>query len=280
MVFVNAPSDADKRIILHEHNKYRGEADPPPKYMFKMYWDEEAAKTALGWANSMCHARGGGPDHDPITARFIPGRDAYGQNWFCASGKGSTWQQAIKSWYDEKEEENFNFEDGGNEGTGHYTQIMWADSMLVGCGMIYCEIGKNPGEYFVCNYARSGNEPDYYGKNDRPYNKSETIRGSSCKENFNNETGLCECKDVMFCLNGGRMNSENCTCICPNVPWIVGPNCELDCTKGVTDDSGHSCSRADCDTDNIFDKCPVMCGLCSKSGNMNYAGEAAKLKGE
>ncbi|XP_074641167.1 cysteine-rich venom protein Mr30-like [Tubulanus polymorphus] len=241
-----------------------------------MYWDKEAAKAALGWANSMCHARGGGPDHDPITARFIPGRNAYGQNWFCSGGQGTTWQEVIKSWCDEKTEENFSYEEGGNQATGHYSQVMWADSVLVGCAMLYCDVG-NKGEYFVCNYARAGNEPGYYGKMDRPYIRSNTTKGSDCGTNYNSKTGLCDCKDVKFCLNGGKMNPKTCKCTCPKVPWIVGPNCELDCSKGVKDEPGFDCVPMDCESDDIFDMCPDFCNLCSGTSGI---GEAAKIMSE
>lgn len=41
--------------------------------------------------------------------------------------------------------------------TGHYTQVVWAKTTLIGCGrMTYKDKGWNK-HYVVCNYGPSGN---------------------------------------------------------------------------------------------------------------------------
>jgi hypothetical protein len=43
---------------------------------------------------------------------------------------------------------------------GHYTQVVWRSTHLVGCGMVSC----GGSEVWVCNYSPAGN---YVGE--RPY---------------------------------------------------------------------------------------------------------------
>lgn len=53
-----------------------------------------------------------------------------------------------------------------------------------------------------------------------PYQKGEKC--SSCKKNCVN--GLCDCKGV-YCLNGGTMDLNTCTCTCP-YSTFSGKYCE------------------------------------------------------
>ncbi|XP_074643338.1 cysteine-rich venom protein-like isoform X2 [Tubulanus polymorphus] len=264
-------TDAIKREILDVHNGYRGKVNPPPKYMFKMIWDEEAAKVAMGWA-SQC---GAGGAHDESMARMVPGRSGYGQNMASFSSGSGSWTKAIKMWYDEVE--FFDYEQGGDiSKTGHYTQVVWADSYRIGCGMATCESG----DLYICNYGEAGNFRDKYGKKERPYFKSST-RGSDCGSNYDASSGLCDC-GTSVCFNGGRLSPNTCKCDCSNsytkktIPWVVGPNCELDCSKGAKDDESQMrCQSYACQTSAIFQRCPVFCNLCSTS-NGNYKNGVGK----
>ena len=44
-----------------------------------------------------------------------------------------------------------------SSGTGHYTQIAWADSEELGCGMVYFKEQDWYKSIVVCNYATAGN---------------------------------------------------------------------------------------------------------------------------
>nr|CAD7194956.1 unnamed protein product [Timema douglasi] len=45
---------------------------------------------------------------------------------------------------------------GGSQ-TGHYTQVVWANTYQVGCGYIKYQVGSTTYNYVVCNYGPSGN---------------------------------------------------------------------------------------------------------------------------
>ena len=44
-----------------------------------------------------------------------------------------------------------------NPGTGHYTQVVWADTEELGCGMVYYQGDSFYETLIVCNYAKGGN---------------------------------------------------------------------------------------------------------------------------
>lgn len=72
--------------------------------------------------------------------------------------------ESINSWYSEvKDFDNrfvSKFEFYYKPMTGHYTQLVWADTTHVGCGMVQY---KNSNFYitlFACNYSPGGNVGD------------------------------------------------------------------------------------------------------------------------
>jgi hypothetical protein len=45
-----------------------------------------------------------------------------------------------------------------NSGTGHYTQVVWADTYKVGCGFTAYQASNGwYNKYYVCNYGLGGN---------------------------------------------------------------------------------------------------------------------------
>ena len=42
-------------------------------------------------------------------------------------------------------------------GAGHYTQMAWADTDELGCGMVHYKGGQYYETLIVCNYAKGGN---------------------------------------------------------------------------------------------------------------------------
>ena len=45
---------------------------------------------------------------------------------------------------------------GFSESTGHFTQMVWAGTQLLGCGSAQCAIGGAQGYLFVCSYSPAG----------------------------------------------------------------------------------------------------------------------------
>ena len=62
-------------------------------------------------------------------------------------------KDAVDAWYDEIKQHTFGVEPK-TTGTGHFTQVVWKDSLNLGVGM--CKNSKNQ-VFVVCNYDPPGN---------------------------------------------------------------------------------------------------------------------------
>ncbi|XP_043468726.1 venom allergen 5-like [Leptopilina heterotoma] len=153
--------------IVSEHNRYRQLVasgnekrgsprgpQPKAKSMPNMVWDNEIANIAQTQANSCIYA------HDSCrnVQRFQVGQNI--AQWPVAKGRPPQKVEAlVKLWYDEVEKfnpamvENFVFE----AKTGHYTQMLWAQTTRIGCGYVNYEKNGQYNVYLVCNYGPSGN---------------------------------------------------------------------------------------------------------------------------
>merc|ERR1712215_527157 len=159
---------AAKEQLLHTHNLLGqkvasgGETGQPGgSNMRKLDWSEELARVAQRWADQ---CKGG---HD--TARDMCDGTMVGQNVaaFWNSVEDSvdtvlgTMDTTTKYWYDEVTNPGF---DSANinpfvfdYGSGHYTQVVWADTTMVGCGLTYYLEAGWYTTLVVCNYAVAGN---------------------------------------------------------------------------------------------------------------------------
>ena len=76
----------------------------------------------------------------------------------------------------------------GTKTTGHYTQVVWAETKMVGCGAISFKETLNGNVYFtkryVCNYYPPGNF-----LNSPVYIETEGEAGDGCTNGV--ENGLC-----------------------------------------------------------------------------------------
>ncbi|XP_028797677.1 pathogenesis-related leaf protein 6-like [Neltuma alba] len=136
----NSPQD-----YLNAHNVARGQVGVP-----NITWDDTVATYALNYVNSRtsdCNlVHSGGP---------------YGEN--LAKGSGLfTGTAAVNLWVAEKPYYNYTSNSCvGGQQCLHYTQVVWKNSVRVGCARVQC----NNGWWFVsCNYDPAGN---YIGQ--RPY---------------------------------------------------------------------------------------------------------------
>ncbi|KAI3448201.1 hypothetical protein Pfo_004866 [Paulownia fortunei] len=123
---------------LNAHNAARAEVGVQP-----MTWDENVA----AFAQNYVHQRIG--DCNMVHSTNRP----YGEN--LAKGSGDfTGQAAVALWVEEKP----NYDYPSNTCVGgecrHYTQVVWRDSVRLGCARAQC----NDGWWFVsCNYDPPGN---------------------------------------------------------------------------------------------------------------------------
>lgn len=150
------PADGEPdsvRGITAAHNRVREEtgAGLPP-----LTWSAEVAAFAQQWADELGR-RGCSLEHRPRSGEF---QQRYGENLFWGSGSGWSAQQVVGSWASEASD--YDYASNSCSGVcGHYTQIVWRDSLRLGCATTTCDGG---GQVWVCNYDPPGN---YIGQ--RPY---------------------------------------------------------------------------------------------------------------
>ncbi|KAL3621048.1 Pathoproteinsis-related leaf protein 6 [Castilleja foliolosa] len=136
----NSPQD-----YLNAHNAARAQVGVGP-----MTWDKNVAAFAQNYVNSRLR------DCNLVHSSNRP----YGEN--LAKGGGDfTGRAAVDLWVRERS----NYNQASNTCVGgecrHYTQVVWRDSVRLGCARARC----NDGSWFVsCNYSPPGN---YVGQ--RPY---------------------------------------------------------------------------------------------------------------
>ncbi|QQP50767.1 Venom allergen 5 [Caligus rogercresseyi] len=159
VISAGLPSEAVKQEILNVHNDLRRNGETPRDSFEheKLVWNEELARGAQLWSNQ-CRT-----EHDePNTCKhkFV------GQNiaWSHASGETEDpdFKTAIERWYDE-----INLYRGSvdsyyfNSATGHFTQLIWADTYEIGCGFVAYTGRKRRGDaiqkIYICNYGPGGN---------------------------------------------------------------------------------------------------------------------------
>ncbi|KAJ4716073.1 Pathogenesis-related protein 1 [Melia azedarach] len=132
--------------FLNAHNAARHQVGVGP-----VTWDERLAAYARNYANQHIG------DCDLIHSPNCP----YGENLAWSSGDLSG-TNAVNGWVDEMADYNYNFNTcSPGKACGHYTQVVWRNSVRVGCAKVRCKTG---GTFIGCNYDPPGN---YNGQ--KPY---------------------------------------------------------------------------------------------------------------
>jgi hypothetical protein len=155
--------------MLTLHNEVRCEVSPTAQSMPALTWNVQLELTAQTWASLCTDLDGNGLiDHNPL--RHVGHPYAVGENIYAAGGPfpGSvvaqpTW--AVQAWAAERA--YYDLED--NTCTpppgyvcGHYTQLVSANTLEVGCARAFCPL-LDLDSVIVCDYGPAPN----YGA--RPY---------------------------------------------------------------------------------------------------------------
>ncbi|XP_066590206.1 uncharacterized protein [Prorops nasuta] len=129
-------------MCLETHNFYRTRHGVPPLRLSK-----QLCKTSQDWANILA-ARGRLEHRTNID---------YGENLFCMwSSNPKTvvgGEEAVNEWYAEETQHQYGKEPTTLK-TGHFSQVVWRDSIELGVGM---SRNRNGEIYVVCNYSPAGN---------------------------------------------------------------------------------------------------------------------------
>jgi pathogenesis-related protein 1 len=130
--------------MLAAHNAVRARVGVPP-----LKWSDRLADQAQGWANRLLAENRFAHRPNPV----------YGENLFEIAGAQASPEQVVETWAAESRDYDY-AANKCRELCGHYTQLVWAATKTVGCG-----VARNARrEIWVCNYEPPGN---YVGK--RPY---------------------------------------------------------------------------------------------------------------
>jgi pathogenesis-related protein 1 len=130
-----------------EHNAVRAKVMPAAATPLpELTWSPEIAAVAQAYADKCIW------EHSS---------NQYGENLYATSG-GGTPADVVGSWASEVADYDYDANTcAPNKACGHYTQIVWADSLKLGCGMAKCPDnapwGNGPWEIWVCNYDPPGN---------------------------------------------------------------------------------------------------------------------------
>jgi uncharacterized protein YkwD len=135
---------AQSADMLAAHNAVRSRLKIPP-----VRWSARLADRAQGWADRLL-----------VEKRFSHSRDsAHGENLFETVGAPASPAQVVHAW--DSESQYYDYASNKcRKVCGHYTQIVWATTKEVGCGVAR----DSKREVWVCNYDPPGN---WTGK--RPY---------------------------------------------------------------------------------------------------------------
>merc|ERR1711931_255585 len=147
----------DPQEIVDVHNRYRAEVASgkihghSAKNMKLIKWDEELAAKAQDWANT-CPS---GHSHNGL------GENIY---WSWSSGDikaNGLGAAASEAWANERHDVGSIDELSPSyvfkSGTGHWTQMIWAETDKVGCGAVKSLDGSWNKATVVCNYSPAGN---------------------------------------------------------------------------------------------------------------------------
>lgn len=163
---------SDRDFVLSEHNRLRRDAIGPggpgvvspvtATAMLEFEYDIKLECVAQGYLDRL--PPGGNFTHNVTrVADYLNcgGSGTVGENWYSGNPHDSLTGGATNAWVDFvwpiawggnncSERQNYHGDGGCSGEVGHYTQVLWSNTVKVGCGF-------RTGWGTVCNYSPSGN---------------------------------------------------------------------------------------------------------------------------
>lgn len=126
-----------ERQLLIRHNKLRALHGAP-----NMTWNDELTRFAANYAatNFSC-----------ANVKLIHSGGPYGENLAAGYVGG---EAAVDAWYNEIKLYNYS-NPVFSEETGHFTQLIWDESVELGCAIVMCDNAWQ--QYTICEYYPQGN---------------------------------------------------------------------------------------------------------------------------
>ncbi|KAF6209045.1 hypothetical protein GE061_014788 [Apolygus lucorum] len=156
----NSINKQQRNTIVELHNQLRNKvasgkvlSQSPAQNMKELVWDNEMAQHAQTWADGCVF------EHDPN--RKDSRGQYFGQNLAMTMTSAQNnvnnpnIEYMINAWFNEVYK--YGYTGGFNHATGHYSQMIWASSNKVGCGLTSYSSSKMYNTLLVCNYSPAGN---------------------------------------------------------------------------------------------------------------------------
>ncbi|KAE9595039.1 hypothetical protein Lal_00041183 [Lupinus albus] len=144
MMFTTCLSQNTPQDFLEVHNQAREEVGVGP-----LSWNHTLQAYAQNYANERIQDCNMEHSYGPFGENLAEGYDDM---------KGS---DAVKFWLTEKPDYDYHSNSCVHDECGHYTQIVWRDSVHVGCARAKCD---NDWVFVICSYFPPGNV-----EGERPY---------------------------------------------------------------------------------------------------------------
>jgi pathogenesis-related protein 1 len=140
------------------HNQARsGPLTPTPSPPLPpVSWDAILADSVYDYAIE-CHGTNGLLSHNADRStdyQALGGSGYVGENIYGSSGTGATPDDAVSLWMSEAS--SYDYASGDIGSAGHYTQIVWRDSVRIGCAIVDCP-ALTYHNTVICDYAPGGN---------------------------------------------------------------------------------------------------------------------------
>ncbi|KAL3538758.1 hypothetical protein ACH5RR_002124 [Cinchona calisaya] len=144
--FCPTKAQNSQQEYLDTHNAARAQVGVGP-----LTWDDNVAAYAQSYANERMN-----------DCNLMHSGGQYGENLAASSGGEITATDAVNMWVNEKSNYDYSTNSCVGGVCGHYTQVVWANSVRLGCASVPC--ANNGGSFVICNYDPPGN---FVGQ--RPY---------------------------------------------------------------------------------------------------------------
>ncbi|GEM_PF-2324282 len=151
--------------IVTRHNFWRSQVGVSP-----LTWSSQVASSAQTWANELAKT----------CNLIIHSNSQYGENIAWGSGTMPP-EEVVDMWGGEIQ--NFTYQSQfQSTPAGHYTQLVWANTTEVGCGISTCSNASGTWQIWVCDYNPKGNitgqsiYPPLSGSNAAPAASSQSVK--------------------------------------------------------------------------------------------------------
>ncbi|GJQ82358.1 hypothetical protein Trydic_g427 [Trypoxylus dichotomus] len=165
-------NDTEREYIVRRHNEIRNTINATD--MLVMSYDRELEFLAACWANQCAGSPrpSHGRDKCRATNTFTENGQSLwanaSQNWTVDWSDISHVEIALMSWYNQRynvlEDVIRSYRYSVQENYEYYTQMVWAETYIIGCGRTQFSVDDFLGVFIVCNYGPAGNrrnEPVY-----------------------------------------------------------------------------------------------------------------------